>query len=263
MCLTRVQPTMEIDALRDTVREFFFEMRLAIATLTLWPIIDERANGSIEQRARALVFAPVLGLIEGVVLGLIDRLLAPFLGWEARSFIVVAIAAIAMLFLPWRGIADTVAAIRAGSRPASTGLARIGPIGGAAAMLALGVEVLLLSTISDIAMRTAALVMASLLGRWSIVPVAYGLKPGERWGLGLPFEGGIEFREFAISSVIAIGLTLTLYAGLGLMVTVVLALLILGLRFLFSHRFGRVPAFALAGASAVVEIAVIATLAAL
>ena len=104
--------------------------------------------------------------------------------------------------------------------------------------------------------------MASMLGRWSIVPVSYGLKPGERWGLGLPFEAGIEFREFAVSSVIALGLTLALYAGLGLIVTVVLALVVLALRFLISRRLGGATGFALAGASAAVEIAVIAVVAA-
>jgi hypothetical protein len=123
------------------------------------------------------------------------------------------------------------------------------------------IEVILLSTIANPAVRTGALVMASMLGRWSIVPVAFGLKAGERWGLGVPFEGGIEFQEFAVSSVIALGLTLALYAGLGLIVIVVLALLILGLRFLFSRRFGGTPGFALAGASAIVEIVVVATLA--
>ncbi len=240
-----------------------YEALLAVATLTLWPVLDERAIGSLRQRTRALVFVPIIGFIAGVVLGAIDRLLMPTLGAGARSLIVVALAAIAMLFLPWRGIADTVAALRAGTRPASTGLARIGPLGLAAALAAFALEAALLSGIGDSATRTAALVMASMLGRWSIVPVAYGLMPAERWGLGLPFEGGIEFREFAVSSVIALGLTLALYAGLGLAVTVVLAIVILGLRLLFSRRLGGAPGFALAGASAIVEIAVVATVAVL
>ncbi len=244
-------------------RGFIYEAMLAVATLTLWPIFDERAIGTAHQRARALVFTPIIGFAEGVVLGMIDRALAPLLGVEARSLIVVALASVAMLILPWRGIADVVEALRAGSRPASTGLARIGPAGAAAALLAFALEVILLARITDPTARTGALVMASMLARWSIVPVAFGLSPGERWGLGLPFEGGIEFREFAVSSVIALGLTLSLYAGAGLVVTVMLAVLILGLRLLFSRRFGGTPGFALAGASAIVEIAVIATVAAL
>ena len=251
----------EPESYRPSIADVGHEIRLAIATLTLWPILDERAVGTAEQRARSLVYTPIVGFAAGVVLGLIDRALASHGGFFARSIIVLAVEAIAMLFLQWRGIADIVAALRAGSRPASTGLARIGPLGAAFALAAFVLEVFLLSMIRNPAVRTGALVMASMLGRWSIVPVAFGLKPGERWGLGIPFEGGIEFREFAVSSVIALGLTLALYAGLGLIVIVVLALLILGLRFLFSRRLGGAPGFALAGASAAVEIVVIATLA--
>jgi cobalamin synthase len=245
-----------------SIGELGHEAMLAVATLTLWPIFDERAIGTARQRARSLLFTPIIGLVEGVVLGVIDRALAPYLAAGPRSLIVVALAAMAMLFLPWRGIADLVEALRAGSRPASTGLARIGPVGAAAAIVAFALEVVLLSTIADPALRTVALVMGSMLGRWSLVPVAFGLNPGERWGLGLPFEGGIEFREFAISSVIALGLTLALYTGVGLMVVVMLARVILSLRFLFSRRLGGAPGFALAGASAIVEIAVIAAVAA-
>jgi len=251
----------ESESYRLSITDVGHEVLLAIATLTLWPILDERAAGTAEQRARAMVFTPVIGFTAGVVLGLIDRSLIPILLPGMRSLVVIAISAIAMLFLPWRGVADTVEAIRAGARPQSTGLARIGPVGGATTIIALVAEVILLSRIYDPAARTSALVMASMLGRWSIVPVGYGLKTGERWGLGLPFEGGMEFREFAVSSVIALGLTLALYGGLGLIVVVVLALLILGLRLLFSRRFGGVSGFALAGASAMVEIAVIATIA--
>jgi len=244
-----------------SIADIGHEVLLAIATLTLWPILDERAVGTAEQRARALVYTPIVGFAMGVVLGLIDRALTPYAGFLARSAVVIALEAIAMLFLQWRGIADIVAALRAGLRPASTGLARIGPVGAAFALAALVLEVVLLSMIKNPAVRTGALVMASMLGRWSIVPVAFGLKPGERWGLGVPFEGGIEFREFAVSSVIALGLTLALYAGLGLIVVVALALVILAMRFLFSRRLGGAPGFALAGASAIVEIAVLATLA--
>ncbi len=247
---------------RTAVREFGYEAILAVATLTLWPILDERAVGTSEQRARALVFTPIIGFVMGIVLGLADRALTPIVGLGLRSLIVVSLSTIAMLGLTWRGIADTVEALTVGDRPASTGLARIGPVGAATAIAAFVTEVLLLSRIHDPAARAGALVMASMLGRWSIVPVGYGLNAGERWGLGLPYEGGIAFREFAISSVIALGLTMTLYAGLGLTVIVMLALLVVGLRLLFSRRLGGAPGCALAGASALIEIAVIATLAA-
>ena len=126
----------ETETSRASLSELGFEALLALATLTLWPILDERAIGTAEQRCRALVFTPIIGFAEGVALGLIDRGLSPWLGAGTRSLVVIATAALVMLFLPWRGVADTVAALRAGSRPASTGLARIGPTGAAAAITA-------------------------------------------------------------------------------------------------------------------------------
>ena len=262
MCLNwpLIPMQSEPDGRRPCATGSGYEVLLALATLTRWPLLDERAVGSSEQRARSLVFTPLIGFFAGVVLGLFDRALTLRLTVGTRSLAVVFVASLAMLFLTWRGIADLFEALRAGPRPASTGLARIGPGGAAAAMAAFALEALLLGRIREPANRTAALVMSSMLARWSIVPVAYGLKAGERWGLGLPFEGGIEFREFAISSVIALGLTLALYADVGLVITVVVALAILALRFLFSRRFGDVPGFALAGASGIIEIAVIATI---
>jgi cobalamin synthase len=253
----------ETDGRRSSATGSGYEALLALATLTLWPILDERAVGSPAQRARALVFTPLIGFFAGVLLGLFDHTLTLKVSVGTRSLAVVMAPSLAMLFLQWRGIADLFEALRAGARPASTGLARIGPAGVAVAGAAFALEVLLLTRIREPASRTAALVMSSMLARWSIVPLAFGLKAGERWGLGLPFEGGIEFREFAVSSVIALGLTLALYADVGLVVTVVVAVAILGLRFLFSRRFGGVPGFALAGASAIIEIAVIMTIATL
>jgi adenosylcobinamide-GDP ribazoletransferase len=265
MCLNWFSDLMqsESDGRQSSAIGSGYEVVLALATLTLWPILDERAVGSPAQRARALVFTPIIGFFAGVLLGLFDHALTGKVTVGTRSFAIVTAASLAMLFLQWRGIADLFEALRAGARPASTGLARIGPGGVTVAMAGFALEVLLLTRIKEPASRTAALVMSSMLARWSIVPVAYGLKAGERWGLGLPFEGGIEFREFAISSVIALGLTLALYADVGLVVTVVVAVAILGLRFLLSRRFGGVPGFALAGASAIIEIAVIVTVATL
>ena len=253
----------EPDGRRPSAIGSGYEVLLALATLTLWPILDERAVGSPAQRARSLVFTPIIGFFAGVLLGLFDHALRLKVTVGTRSLAVVIVPSLAMLFLQWRGVADLFAALRAGARPASTGLARVGPSGVAVAGAAFALEVILLTRIREPATRTAALVMSSMLARWSIVPVAFGLKAGERWGLGLPFEGGIDFREFAISSVIALGLTLALYADVGLVVTVVVAVAILGLRFLFSRRLGGVPGFALAGASAIIEIAVIMTVATL
>jgi adenosylcobinamide-GDP ribazoletransferase len=244
-------------------RDAIFEAVLAVAALTLWPILDERSQGSAAQRSRAAVYFPIVGFALGVILAIADRTAALAAGPAGRSFIVLIVAAALSLGLTTRGVADTVEALRRGTRPASTGLARIGPLGAAAAVAAFAFEVWCWSQITDDAGRAGAIVMAMTLSRWAIVPIGYGLKPLERWGLGIPYEGGISFREFSVSSAIALGLTMALYQNVGLAVIVVLALTILAMRLVLSRRLGGASGYMLAGGCAIVELVAFAAMAAL
>src|SRR5882757_7738361 len=235
-----------------SLRELLFEAVLAVATLTLWPILDERSQGTPAERSRAMVFFPIVGFFLGVVLGPVARSLATLMAAAGLS-----------LGLSNRGLADTVEVLRRGTRPASTGLTRIGPLGAIASIAAFALEVWCLSRISDNSGRAAAVVMAMMLSRWAIVPLGYGLKPLEHWGLGVPYEGGISFREFAVSSVVALGLTMGLYQNVGLAVIVTLALTVLAVRLLLSARMNGASGYMLAGGCALVEIVIFAVLVAL
>jgi adenosylcobinamide-GDP ribazoletransferase len=239
------------------------EAMLCAATLTLWPILKDDSRGTPDERMRALAFAPVVGLAIGIVLAVIDRALAPLFAVALRSFALLVIAFGAMLGLPMRGIADTAEAIRQGARVGPTGFSRIGPLGAFVALGAFALEAIVLARITSPAGRASAIVMSQMLGRFAIVPVAYGLRPLERWGLGLPYEVAVTFREFAVASVIALGLTTILYQNIGLIVVVAFAIAVLLMRLVFSRRLGGVAGYTLGGASAIAELAVLATVAAL
>ena len=245
------------------MRELLFEAVLAVATLTLWPILDERSQGTASQRSRAMVYFPIVGFMLGVVLAIVDRTAGLVAGPVGRSFVVLIAAAALSLGLANRGVADTVEVLRRGTRPASTGLTRIGPVGAAATVVGFAFEVWCLSRIVDDAGRAGAIVMAMMLSRWAIIPIGYGLKPLEHWGLGIPYAGGISFREFAVSSVVALGLTMGLYQNVGLAVIIVLALTILAMRLVLSRRMGGASGYMLAGGCALVEVVTFAVLAAI
>jgi adenosylcobinamide-GDP ribazoletransferase len=245
------------------MRELLFEAVLAVATLTLWPILDERSQGTAAQRSRAMIYFPIVGFVLGVILAIVDKAVSFVAGPAGRSFVVLIAASVLSLGLANRGVADTVEVLRRGMRPASTGLARIGPVGAAAAIAAFAIEIWCLSRITDDAGRAGAIVMAMMLSRWAIIPIGYGLKPLEHWGLGIPYAGGISFREFAVSSVVALGFTMGLYQNVGLAVIVVLALTILAMRLVLSRRMGGTSGYMLAGACALVEVVTFAVLAAL
>src|SRR5271167_4458699 len=126
-------------------RELLFDAVLAVATLTLWPILDERSQGTAAQRSRAMVYFPIVGFVLGVILALVDRTAGFVAGPLGRSFIVLVVGAMLSLGLANRGVADTVEVLRRGKRPASTGLTRIGPVGAGAAIVAFAFEVWCLS----------------------------------------------------------------------------------------------------------------------
>jgi adenosylcobinamide-GDP ribazoletransferase len=246
-----------------TVRELMFEAVLAVATLTLWPILDERSQGTAAQRTRAMIYFPVVGFVLGVILAIVDRTAGVVAGPVERSLIVLIVGTLLSLGLANRGAADTAEVLRRGTRPASTGLTRIGPVGAVTAIAAFAFEVWCLSRIIDDAGRAGALVMAMMLSRWAIIPIGYGLKPLEHWGLGIPYEGGISFREFAVSSVIALGLTMGLYQNVGLAGIVALALTILAMRLILSRRMGGASGYMLAGGCALIELVTFVVLAAI
>src|SRR5208337_3808272 len=104
-----------------SVRELLFEALLAVATLTLWPILDERSQGTAAQRSRAMVYFPVVGFMLGVALAMVDRTVGLVAGPVERSFVTLIAAAALSLGLANRGVADTVEVLRRGTRPASTG----------------------------------------------------------------------------------------------------------------------------------------------
>ena len=248
---------METDAPhRETPANLAREFIIAIATLSRWSLLARGEFGDAEARARAMVFLPIIGLVAGVGFAFLDR----SIGSSCALIAMIEVAAGAMDVI---GIADLVAAIRIGSRPASTGIARIGPLGAFAAIVWFIATSYLLGRIGEPADRSAALVMAIMLSRWALVPIAYGLRPLERWGLGVPYEGPIRFREFSISSAGAIFLTMTLYENVGLAIIVALALTILAMRLVLSRRLGGAAGYALAGGMALCELVVIATMAAL
>lgn len=236
------------------------ELYLGLATATLWRL-PGAASADGEERSRALVYVAVAGLAMGLMLALVDRALAPLLGPLGRSAITVALSIALAGGLPPLGVSRTVDALLRGGERSAIGSGRTTGAGAVAAVLAAVLEVALLAAISAPAARARALVLATMLSRWSIVPVAYGLRPIGRRGLGVPFEGGLRFREFALASVLALGAGLALYDLLALVVIVALAAAILLLRLLYSRRLGGVDGFALGAAIALGELVALGVLA--
>ena len=227
------------------------EILLALAALTLWPLIPDAAR---ERQARALVFVPLWGFAIGILLALFDRALAGALPGLVRSFSDIVLLMLLSGGMLQIGLARACDALT--GRQTASRAARLAPL------LLVVAEIAILATIGDPAARARALVLTTMLSRWSIVPIGYGLRVLDASGLGIPWQG-ITFREFALSSVIALGLAMSLYDVAGLAAVVALAGIILLLRLLLSRRLGGVSGYSLAAGAALCEVAVFAVLAVL
>jgi cobalamin synthase len=250
---SKADPITEVEPGRDLLREPW----TAVCACTGW--IPCPAEGG--ETTRALVFVPVVGLIIGIALAFCDRASGAVLARPLQSAAtIIAAVLISGALLP-KGLARAAAALIA---PAARdrSMARQW-IGTAAALTVMIAEILALSAIDNPPARARAVVLAMLLSRWAMVPIGYGLRPLESTGLGIPYCGGIRFAEFALSSVIALGVAMGLYDVVGLAAIVAAALAILGLRLLLSRRLGGAGGNGLAGGAALCELIVFAVLAAL
>ncbi len=193
-------------------------------------------------------------------MALVDQALEAFVGPLARSAIVIAFVLVLTRGLHPIGLARTVGAFRHKLRASAS---EIGLGNWLVAIAVIGLELVCLASIAHAPARARAMVLAMMLSRWAMVPIAYGLRPLDASGLGLPYEGGIQFREFAIGSVVALGLAMGLYDIVAMAAIVALALTILLLRLLFSRGLGGASGCALAAGAAICEVTVLAVLAAL
>jgi cobalamin synthase len=249
-----------IDTVDERRRNPIREAWMAAAAVTRWIPPPRAAAARGEDCARAMLLLPLTGLVMGIGLALADRLLGTVAPPLARSALTVGAAvALSGAIFP-AGVAHTVAALFAGANADRFAKAARG-LGAAAAVALLALEILALGTLNSAPARARALVLAMLLSRWAMVPIAYGLRPLEESGLGIPYRGGLTFTEFGFSSVIALGAAMGLYDVMGLAAIVAVALAILAMRLLLSRRLGGVGGHALAAGAAVSELITIAILA--
>ncbi len=178
---------------RETPANLVHEFLIAMATLSRWSLLARGEFGDAEQRARALVSAPLVGLLAGIFLALTDRILAEFVAPMPRSLVVIVLLEAwplgGMDLLGSRRSHSTRSRYRRATRVhrarrGSDRLERSPRLQRSTANC--GVD---LARMHDPASRSAAIVMSLMLSRWSLVPIAYGLRPLERWGLGVPYRG--------------------------------------------------------------------------
>ncbi|MDA1239509.1 MAG: adenosylcobinamide-GDP ribazoletransferase [Chloroflexi bacterium] len=177
--------------------------------------------------AQALGWYPLVGLLIGVVLALLDRGLMELLPAAPAAALLVALLALLSGGLHLDGVADTADGMAVqGDRAARLGVmseGNTGPAGVMALVLVLLAQWAAISSLPDEA-RSAALIVAPVLARWTVVPVGALFKPARPRGLGHAIHAGLWPLAAPIATVTALvvagvtfglaGLVLVALAGL-------------------------------------------------
>ena len=157
--------------------------------------------------AEALGWYPFAGLLIGAALALLDRGLAELLPPVAATALLVAFLALASGGLHLDGVADTADGMAVqGDRARRLGVmseGNTGPAGVMALMLVLLTQWAAIASLPPEA-RTAALLVAPVLARWTVVPVGLLFRPARPRGLGHAIHAGLWPFAAPIATIIAV-----------------------------------------------------------
>jgi cobalamin synthase len=184
------------------------EVRAALGDLTVLP-----AHASRDARVGGLAAWPLVGLGLGAVAASVSWLVAPLDAVAASALAVVA----------------RECCVGRRGRPAA--------LGWAGTLVTTVVEIAALATLAP-GGRDTALLVAPMVGRWTAVVQCYGGVP-DTPDPEAPWIGRARFREFGAASVVAIGGMLVWLDAVGLLVVLVAAGVMLGVRLAAYRRTSR------------------------
>lgn len=187
---------------------------------------------------RSAVFFPLIGLLLGALVWGADWLLRPVLPTTVLSIILVGLLAVVSRGVHLDGVVKSTEALFGGSSPAG-GTSTRGPLGVLVLFFLLVCKVRALDMLLG-GYRDLALFLGPMLGRWACVVMAYSSRPARTEGSGTTFVHGVQFNEFALSSLIALGVLFTLIEIAGIALVLPLGGLIIGFTLFCNRRLGGV-----------------------
>lgn len=174
----------------------------------------------------ALGWFPAVGLLLGIVLLGLDKLLAQLLPSAPASALLVAALALLSGGLHLDGLADTADGMAVqGDRATRLGVmseGNIGPAGVMALALVLLVQWSAFATLSE-PVRATALVLTPALGRFAATPVAVLFRPARPRGIGHALQQGVWPVAAPLSGVLIVVISVAAFGPLGLVLPMVAA----------------------------------------
>ena len=178
------------------------------------PRVEDRAFGG------ALAWFPLVGLLLGVVLLLLDRGLERLLPGAPAAALLLAAMALLSGGLHLDGVADTADGLAVqGDRATRLGImseGHIGPAGVMALALVLLVQWSALVSLAE-PVRSAGIVLAPALARWSVAPIAVLFPPARPTGMGHALQQGVWPAAVPVATLTAVAASVALFGVAGLL----------------------------------------------
>ena len=215
-----------------------FFVALQFLTLCPWPMGSERSDDVL---GRSAIFFPVIGLILGLILVLVNFVLEPFASSGLLSVLLVAILAVLTGGLHLDGVGDTFDGLGAGGdrerRLSIMDDSRTGTFGLIAIVLVLLFKIHALQSM-DVD-RWRALLVAPVLGRWAMVLLGYRSKAAKP-GLGANLVDHLETTHFLFATVLTLLLVAALWRANGIVMMAWVAVFTTASKIYFHRRLGGV-----------------------
>jgi adenosylcobinamide-GDP ribazoletransferase len=213
-----------------------FFAALQFLTICPWP---GRAQRSADEVGPAAIFFPVVGILLGVILTLVDVLLKPFVPATLASVALVAILALVTRGLHLDGLGDTFDGLGAGgNRERMLQImddSHTGAFGLIAIVLLLFFKIHAIENLDH--ERWRALLAAPALGRWSMVLLGYRSQAAKP-GLGSALIAHLETKHVIVATFITLALTAAILHGTGVALMIWIAAFSLASKKYFHRRLG-------------------------
>lgn len=211
---------------RNAVTRHLGGILIAFEFLTPWRLRRVQAYDD-RTFAEALGWYPLIGLLIGAGLVVLDRALSELLPPAPVAALLVAFLALASGGLHLDGVADTADGMAVqGDRAERLGVmseGNTGPAGVMALVLVLLAEWAAIVSLPE-PVRTGALLLAPALARWTVVPVGLIFEPARPRGLGHTIHGALWPVAAPLATLTAVAAAVLLFSLPGLVLVAVAAL---------------------------------------
>jgi len=239
------------------VNESWEEYRLAGAFLTIFPVA-QRLEMTPERLARSMAFFPAVGLSIGLLLVVLNWILAPLIPLAVLDCLLLLILIAVTGALHLDGIADLIDGL-AGGKDREGVLrimkdSRVGAIGVVGLVMVLLLKYLSLYHV-PLEHKYAALMFMPAAGRWIQVALASACRYiRDEGGTGGVFVDNVGERELLIATVTLLLAALVLFGLKGVLLVLLLGLTGMLLWRYFERRLGGVTGDVLGASTEIVEV---------